>query len=112
MAYDEGLAERVRDHFRAQDPPAPVVEKKMFGGLAFIVGGHMCVGVNADTLMVRVGPERYEDFLAEPHARQMDFTGRPLRGYLYVEPEGYAADEDLANWVRRCERFVTTLPPK
>ncbi|MEM7051998.1 MAG: TfoX/Sxy family protein [Acidobacteriota bacterium] len=109
MAYDEGLAERVRQHL---DGRTDVVEKKMFGGLAFMVRGHMCVGVNAETLMARVGPEQFEDCLARPHAREMDFTGRPLKGFLFVDPPGYAADADLADWIARCEGFVNTLPPK
>jgi TfoX/Sxy family transcriptional regulator of competence genes len=109
MAYDEGIAQRIRDFF-AHDPG--VVEKKMFGGLAFMVQGHMCVGVSADDLMVRVGPEQYEKALQMPHARKMDFIGRPLRGFIYVSEEGIEADEDLQAWVDRALTFVHSLPPK
>jgi TfoX/Sxy family transcriptional regulator of competence genes len=109
MAYDEGLAQRIRDLF-ADDPG--VVEKKMFGGLAFIVQGHMCVGVTSDELMVRVGPEQYEEALQLPHARKMDFTGRPLRGFIYVSEDGIESDKDLQAWVDRALSFVHSLPHK
>lgn len=109
MAYDEGTAQRIRDFF-ADDPG--VVEKKMFGGLAFMVNGHMCVGVNAEDLMVRVGPDQYEEALALPHARKMDFTGRPLRGFIYVSADGIESDADLNGWIRRALTFVHSMPPK
>jgi TfoX/Sxy family transcriptional regulator of competence genes len=109
MAYDEGVAQRIREVF--QDRP-DVVEKKMFGGLAFLLSGHMGCGVVNDTLMARVGPEQYEAALARPHAREMDFTGRPMKGFVYVAPEGFEADEDLHSWVALCERFVGSLPAK
>ena len=84
----------------------------MFGGLAFMLSGNMLCGIAGDSLMARVGPRRYEEALARPHAREMDFTGRPLRGFVYVAPEGFESDADLAAWVRICEDFVGTLPPK
>ena len=84
----------------------------MFGGIAFMVRGHMCCGVVKDLLMVRVGPEGYEHALAKPHARPMDFTGRPLRGLVFVAPAGTLTDKGLSDWVRRAARFVRTLPPK
>ncbi len=111
MAYDEAVARRVRAALEAAQPPE-VVERKMFGGLALLVNGHMCVGVNGGELMVRVGPEGHADALAQPHAREMDFTGRPLRGFTYVTPEGFAADGDLAAWIGRGLDFVLSLPPK
>ena len=101
--------DRLRDAYR--EVPN-VEEKKMFGGIAFMVGGHMSCGVVDDTLMVRVGPELYSDALARPHAREMDFTGRSLKGFVYVAPEGFEEDEDLASWVRTSLDFVTSLPPK
>ena len=109
MAYDEGLAERLRDVFQNQ---STVVEEKMFGGLAFMVNGHMCVGITGDDLMVRVGTDQYEDALSQPKARPMDFTGRPMKGFVYVEHEGFDTDEDLEDWVDRGMQFVSTLPPK
>ena len=109
MAFDEGVAQRVRE---ALDSERDVVEKKMFGGLAFMLSGHMCVGVIGDELMVRVGPEGYEAALALPHARKMDFTGKPLKGFVYVGVDGFDDDADLQEWVDRARRFVSTLPPK
>jgi len=109
MAYDEGLAERVRAVLNRR---AGVIERKMFGGLAFMLHGHMFVGILGETLMARVGPERYETALREPHVRQMDFTGRPMRGYVYVAPEGIDGDAELKRWVEACVGFVGTLPEK
>jgi TfoX/Sxy family transcriptional regulator of competence genes len=109
MAYDEGLAERLRDVLSEQ---IGVTEKKMFGGLAFLWQGHMFCGIAGEDLMVRVGAERYEQALLEPHTRAMDFTGRPMKGYVYVEPEGFEADDDLKTWTNRGLEFVRSLPPK
>ena len=109
MAYDEGVAQRLREAFVEQPG---VVEKKMFGGLTFMVRGHMCCGVATDDLMVRVGPEQYEEALTLSGAREMDFTKRPMRGMVMVSSAGYALDEDLAAWVERGLKFVTSLPPK
>jgi TfoX/Sxy family transcriptional regulator of competence genes len=109
MAYDEGLAERLRE-ILAEEPG--LSEKKMFGGLALMWQGHMFCGIIGQRLMVRVGPEQYEQALAEPHTQAMDFTGRPMKGYVYVEPEGLAEDDDLREWARRGLAFVESLPPK
>ena len=109
MAFDEGVAERLRAAMGALDG---VSEKKMFGGIAFMLGGNMCCGVNGDTLMARVGPEQYEEALARPHARPMDFTGRPMKGFVYVAPQGFVSDDDLRCWVSLCRRFVASLPAK
>ena len=109
MSYDEGLAERIRDVLA--DVP-DVTEKKMFGGLCLLVSGNMCCGIVNETLMARVGPEQYEESLKLPHAREMDFTGKPLKGMICVDPEGIAEDEDLQAWVDRCREFMKTLPPK
>ena len=84
----------------------------MFGGLAFMVAGHMCCGVIDDTLMVRVGPEHYPKALTIAHAREMDFTGKPLTGFVYVAPPGFESDRDLSDWVTRGLAFVTSLPPR
>jgi len=109
MAYDEGLAQRIRE---ALDDRSNVDEKKMFGGLAFLLAGNMCVGVVGDDLMVRVGPQAYDAALQEPHARKMDFTGRPMRGLLFVAAEGLESDAALLRWLERGIRFAASLPPK
>ncbi len=109
MAYDQGVAERLREAFA--DIPASE-EKRMFGGLAMMVNGHMSCGVVGEELMVRVGKPGYEAALAQPHAREMDFTGKALSGFVYVAPEGFADDEQLAAWVQRSLDFVLSLPPK
>ena len=109
MAYDEGLAHRIRE-ILADEPS--VEEKKMFGGLAFMVNGNMCVGVNKDHLMGRVGTDGHDEAVALPHARIMDFTGRPMRGWIIVDSAGLDSDEVLGEWVQRCMDFVLTLPPK
>ena len=109
MAYDERLAERVRAILGEE---AKVEERKMFGGLAFLVEGHMACGVEKSRLMLRIGPEAYEAALAEPHVLPMDFTGRPLRGFVYVEPEGVRTKPQLARWVRRAVAFARTQPAK
>ena len=109
MAYDEGVAQRLREVFADR---TDVIEKKMFGGIAFMVRGNMCCGVVGEELMVRVGPEQYEDALKEPYAREMDFTGKPMNGFIYVGVQGFASAKDLASWVERCEQFVSTLPSK
>lgn len=114
MAYDEGLAERIRENIGGREELGSdeVVEKKMFGGLAFMIRGHMTVGINGDELMVRLGPDAYEGALQRPHAREMDFTGRALKGFVYVGTEGIASDAELGEWIGLGVDFVTTLPPK
>jgi len=109
MAYDEGLAERLREQFKEQ---SGVEEKKMFGGMSFMVSGHMCCGVIGDKLMARVGPDNYEKSLSKKYVKEMDFTGKPLKGMVYVESPGISEDEDLVYWIDRCMEFVRTLPPK
>jgi len=107
MAYDEALAARVR-----RAAARPLEEKKMFGGLCFLAGGHMCCGVLGAELMVRVGPQGYAEALARPHARPMDFTGRPMTGMVYVAAEGLADEVALRDWVGRGVAFAESLPPK
>lgn len=84
----------------------------MFGGLAFLVSGHMGCGILGDRLMIRVPPQEHEQVLSEPHVKVMDFTGRPMRGFIYVEPAGFEAEAALAQWVRRGAAFASSLPPK
>lgn len=109
MAYDERLAARIRAVLA--DQPT-LVEKKMFGGLTFMLHGHMCCGVMREELMARVGPAQYADALGLPYARELDFTGRPMKGIVIVGPQGFEEDKDLAGWVQRSAQFVATLPPK
>ena len=109
MAYDETLAARVRDAL-ALEPD--VAERKMFGGLAFMLRGNMCCGVVGEQLMVRVGAAGHAEALAAPYARPMDFTGRPMKGMLYVAGAGLAADADLRRWVERGAAHARVLPPK
>jgi TfoX/Sxy family transcriptional regulator of competence genes len=109
VAYDEKLAERVR---RALAGKRGVTERRMFGGLAFMLRGNMFVGVESDRLMVRVGPAKYDEALKKPHAREMDFTGRPLRGYVYVDRDGFATAPALRAWIDRAIDFAKTLPAK
>ena len=97
MAFDPGLAERIRDVLAGSEG---VTERRMFGGLAFMLHGNMFVGVLGSTLMARVGPEAYARALGRPHVREMDFTGRPMKGYVFVTPEGFDLDNDLAYWIQ------------
>ena len=109
MAYDEGLAERLRDEFAER---YDVIEKKMFGGLAFMVSGQMCCGIIKDTLMARVGPDQYLKSLAKKHVSEMDFTGKAMKGLVYIAPEGIESDKELKYWVELSLAFIKTLPPK
>ena len=109
VAFDARVAERVRKRLRSE---RSLEEKRMFGGLAFMVNGHMCCGVLNDDLVLRVGPAEYKKLLARPHARPMDFTGRPMRGLLYVGPAGCRSSRDLRAWVQRSLQFVSSLPAK
>lgn len=109
MAYDEALAARIRSALATR---RHVTERKMFGGIAFMVGGNMACGVIRDELMVRVGADAHDAALAEPHTRVMDFTHRPIKGMVYVGAQGIASDADLAGWVERGAAFAASLPPK
>jgi TfoX/Sxy family transcriptional regulator of competence genes len=109
VSYDEDLAGRIRAVLSERDD---VVEKKMFGGLCFMVNGAMCCGLTKSDFMVRVGPAHYQAALAEPHARPMDFTGRPLQGMVYVGAEGIRTEAALTRWVRLGVAFVTEGPAK
>ncbi len=109
MAYDEGLAQRIRDRLAST---GGITERAMFGGLSFLLNGNMAVGVVGEELCVRVGKDRHDALLAEPGARVMDFTGKPMRGWLFVGTDGCEADDDLAAWVGRGVAFAGSLPPK
>jgi TfoX/Sxy family transcriptional regulator of competence genes len=108
MAYDEELAERVRAFLANR---SDVSERKMFGGLTFLVAGNMCCGVNGDELIVRLDPDHEDEALARPHARPMDLTGRRMRGFITVRPEGLKGDQ-LKRWVQEAVARAEALPPK
>lgn len=109
MAYDEDLVSRIR---KALGREPGITEKKMFGGVAFLRHGLMFVGVADSMLMARVGKDLYQDSLAREHVRVMDFTGKPMAGYVYIDEPGTSSEEALRFWVKRSIGFVATLPPK
>lgn len=109
MAYDEGLAERLRETLL--DYP-PTSEKKMFGGLSFLLNGNLCIGVIGEDLIVRVGADAHPAALQQAYTRAFDFTGKPMIGWIVVAPDGLETDEALQAWVDRAISFVLTLPPK
>ena len=108
MAYDENLAERVRDVLVSKPG---LTERKMFGGLAFMLGGHMCCGIVGEELMLRLGADGADSALERPHVRPMDFTGRPMTGMVFVAAAGLRG-RALRGWVEQAVAFVGTLPPK
>jgi TfoX/Sxy family transcriptional regulator of competence genes len=109
MAYDENLAARVR---KLLPSSARVSEKKMFGGLCFLLHGNMCCGILKNELVLRLEPKRAEALLKKPHTRPMDFTGRAFKGFVYVEPGGLVAQTDLDRWVSMALAFARSLPKK
>jgi hypothetical protein len=109
MAFDEKLGLRIREFLSER---SDVVEQRMFGGVAFMIRGHMACGIVKNDLMVRVGPDKHDDALACPNARPMDFAGRPMRGMVYVAPAGVGTDAELRAWVLRGVAHVETLPAK
>lgn len=109
MGYDEEIVQRVRA-ILAERPD--VIERRMIGGLSFMVGGTMCCGVTGADLMVRLGAEAYAWALAQPHVRPMEFAGRPLKRFVRVDPDGFSTDSTLAAWVQRGIDCVATLPVK
>jgi hypothetical protein len=109
MAYDETVAERVR---RALAGRRGVVEKKMMGGLCFMVSGNMCCGVTGSAVLIRVGREGYREALAKPHVRPLEFAGRRASGFVLVDPDGHRGDKALAAWIERGLAVVAALPRK
>jgi hypothetical protein len=109
MAYDEGLATRVREALGEQPGLA---EQRMFGGLAFLVQGNMACGVRGEDLIVRLAADDGESVQGEPGVRPFDLTGRPMKGWLLVGPDGHAEDDDLGRWVDRGVAYAASLPPK
>ena len=109
MAYDEGLAHRIREQ---TNDVTGLTERKMFGGLSFLLEGNLAVGVIGEDMIVRVGPEHDRTALEMPSARSFDFTGRKMKGWVMVAPDGTQEDEDLQNWIKMGLDFAATLPPK
>ena len=109
MPYDEKLAQRIHDIL--EDEPG-IREQKMFGGICYLRHGNMAVGVESDRIMVRVGPDAYEDALSRPHARPMEFTGRPMKGFVWVDLPGIRDKRALKRWAQRGLDFAASLPPK
>jgi len=109
MAFNEELAERIRHGLARRKG---IEEKKMFGGVGFLLHGNLLVGVWKDSLIVRLGPEEGEEALKEPHVSEFDITGRAMKGWVLVAPEGVDADEQLKGWIERAVKFVGKLPAK
>jgi TfoX/Sxy family transcriptional regulator of competence genes len=109
MAFNESLAARIRQHLARRKN---VEEKKMFGGIGFLLNGNMLVGVWKDSLIARLGPEEGEEALREPHVKEFDITGRPMKNWVLVGPEGVERDKQLSDWVQRAMKFVAKLPAK
>jgi TfoX/Sxy family transcriptional regulator of competence genes len=109
LAFSESLAGRIRDALARK---RGVEEKKMFGGVGFLLNGNMLVGVWKNSMIVRLGPYAYDDALLEPHVREFDITGKPMKGWVMLDPEGVEDDHQLADWVAQATKFVQTLPKK
>jgi TfoX/Sxy family transcriptional regulator of competence genes len=109
MAFSAALAERIR---QALARKRGVEEKRMFGGIGFLLHGNILVGVWKDSLIVRLGPDEGEEALKEPHVKEFDITGRPMKGWVLVGPEGLRGDDQLAGWIERAVKFVRALPAK
>ena len=108
MAYNEKLAERIRSELDGM----PFVEKKMFGGVGFLLNGNMACGVHKENMIVRVDPEKHERLLKKPYIRVFDITGRPMKGWLMVEPDGCKTTRQMRTWVKEGVEFALTLPSK
>jgi hypothetical protein len=109
MPFDRATADRVRDILAGR---RGVIEKTMFGGLGFLLHDHMLVGLWHEFLILRIGPDAYDDALSQPFVKEFDITGRPMTGWIMLHPDGYESDDDLISWIDRALTFVRTLPPK
>ncbi len=109
MAFNQSSAERIR---KQMEKNSGFVEKKMFGGICFLLNGNMACGILNDDIIVRVGKEAYEECLASPHTRQFDITGKSMTGWVMVSPDGYQSDAQLKDWLQKGIDFAQTLPPK
>jgi TfoX/Sxy family transcriptional regulator of competence genes len=109
MAFNEALAARIRQRLARRKN---VEERKMFGGVGFLLNGNLLVGVWKDSLSVRLGPDEGDEALKEPHVKEFDITGRPMKGWVLVEPKGVEGDDHLSSWIVRSVKFVSKLPAK
>jgi hypothetical protein len=109
MAYDEKFAARIQ---KALGPRKGLVAKQMFGGIAFLLNGNMCVGIHKDELIVRLDPGATAAALSKPHTRVFDLTGRPMKGWILVAPKGIATDARLAKWIAIAVTYAGALPAK
>jgi hypothetical protein len=109
MAFDEKLADRIREQL---GPQRGLVEKKMFGGIAFLLNGNLCCGVNGNDLIVRLAPEQTDEVLSQQHTRRFDLTGRPMKGWILVEPTGLKTKAALAKWIQLSKDYAASLPAK
>jgi len=109
MAFDNGLAERIRKQLGKR---RGLSEKKMFGGLAFLLNGNMCCGVHGQEMIVRVDPQKTAQALSQPHTRIFDLTGRPMMGWILVQPKGLATEPGLAKWIKAGVKYASSLPVK
>ena len=109
MAFDEALAGRIRQRLARR---RNVEERKMFGGIGFLLNGNLLVGVWKDRLIARLGSDEGEEALKEPHVKEFDITGRPMRNWVLVGPGGVNGDDQLAEWIQRATKFVRALPAK
>lgn len=109
MAFDSALADRIRKELGKRKG---LTEKKMFGGLSFLLNGNMCVGVHGQEMIVRLAPEQSDEALQSKHTRIFDLTGRPMKGWMVVQPKGLVKQEDLAHWVRAGVKFADSLSAK
>lgn len=109
MAYNQGLADDIRSEIGDR---TDLTEKEMFGGIGFMVGGKMAVGVGGDDLMVRVGKETYEEALSRTGAREFEMSERPMRGWVLISDNGYSTTSDLKYWIDRGVSYAVSLPPK
>jgi hypothetical protein len=109
MAYDEKLAERIRKRLGKR---TGLAEKKMFGGIAFLLNGNMCCGAHGEDMIVRLAPEHTDEALSEPHTGVFDFTGRPMKGWIVVHPKGLGTDAMLGKWIEIATRHAASLPRK
>jgi TfoX/Sxy family transcriptional regulator of competence genes len=112
MVYSKSLAARVRQALADGNHRSGIVEKKMFGGVCFMLRGNMLVGVWQDFLIVRLGPESGDQALLEPHVQPFNVTGRPMKGWAMVEIDGIEDDSQLNDWIERAASFVSSLPAK
>jgi TfoX/Sxy family transcriptional regulator of competence genes len=109
VAFDESLADRIREEL---GPHADVTERKMFGGIGFMIAGNMAVGVIGEELIVRLSPEEAEEAMSEDGVREFDFTGRPMRGWIFVAADQTADGDSLSRWVEAGAGYAASLPPK